>query len=57
MGEYGIEVAADPAPALQGGVSLPVAGDRLVPFGGPGFPWSGTLFVQSTLDSRVNSHT
>src|SRR5271166_6264961 len=36
VGEGGIKIAADPAPALQGGVGLPVAGDRLVPFGGLG---------------------
>ena len=52
----GVEVAADAAPAGEGAVGVPVAGDGLVPFGGLGAR-SEQLFVHSTAGSRVNSQT
>ena len=36
VGGGGVEVAADPAPAGEGGQGMPVAGDGLVPLGGFG---------------------
>src|SRR5437762_8213714 len=36
VGGSGVEVAADAAPAGEGGLGVPVAGDGLVPLGGLG---------------------